>query len=382
LNSGNFYMNTPEKGKYQPGMHKLRVLVAPLDWGLGHATRCIPVIYKLIHLNCDVWIATDGAQETLLRQEFPNLSFLSLPGYDVKYGRSAMGTLLNIFIQSQKILWAISYENNWLKKMVREHAFDAVISDNRYGLHHANIPAVFITHQLNIKSPWSKWTERWLQKKNYTYINRFTECWVPDIAGDINLAGELSHPLKKPKIPVRYIGMLSRLVKTNTAITKDHLLIILSGPEPQRSIFENKIIQDIAHYPGTATIVRGLPGTLTLIPSTNSIKFYNHLTAEELNAEMNNAEYIISRSGYSTIMDIIKLQKKSILVPTPGQTEQVYLANYLQEKKIFISIPQKSFSLIPALQAAKSFSYTTIPVEEENNLQQIVTQFVHSLATH
>jgi uncharacterized protein (TIGR00661 family) len=382
LNSGNFYISDLEKGKNPQDLRKLRILVAPLDWGLGHATRCIPIIYELLQLNCDVWIAAEGAQETLLRQEFPQLPFLALSGYRVKYGRSVTGTLLNIFIQSRKISRAINHENKWLKKAARENQFDAIISDNRYGLYHAVIPTIFITHQLTIKSPWGKWTERWLQKRNYAYINRFTECWVPDAAGDINLAGELSHPLKKPAVPVQYTGILSRLIKTATPTIKDHLLIILSGPEPQRSIFENKIIRDIAHYPGTATIVRGLPGTLMLIPSSNSIRFYNHLTAEELNIEMNKADYIISRSGYSTIMDIIKLQKKSILVPTPGQTEQEYLATYLQGKKILVSVAQKSFSLVSALQSAKSFSYTLSSMKEENNLPQVIAQFIRSLRAH
>ncbi|MDP4263534.1 MAG: glycosyltransferase [Bacteroidota bacterium] len=356
--------------------------MAPLDWGLGHATRCIPIIFELLRLNCEVWLAAAGAQETLLKQEFPGLPFLHLPGYNVKYGRSAMGMLWNIFIQSPKILRAIRYENKWLKKIVKEQEFDAVISDNRYGLYHENLPCVFITHQLTIKSPWGKWPERWIQKRNYSYINRFTECWVPDAAGELNLAGDLSHPSKEPLIPVHYTGPLSRFIKTGIPGIKDHLLILLSGPEPQRSIFENKIIKEIAHYPATATIVRGLPGALNLVPSSNSIKFYNHLTAEELNNEMNQAEYIIGRSGYSTIMDIIKLQKKSILVPTPGQTEQEYLAKYLQGKKILASISQNSFSLLSALQSAKLFPYTTTGIEKENNLQQVVSRFVQSVLKH
>jgi UDP-N-acetylglucosamine transferase subunit ALG13 len=229
-----------------------------------------------------------------------------------------------------------------------------------------------------------KWIERLLQKKNYSYINRFTECWVLDEEGENNLAGELSHPEKKPAIPLRYIGPLSRFENINDLLhspvgeAKDHLLVILSGPEPQRSILENKIIKDIAHYAGTATIARGLPGTATIIPSTNSIKFYNHLPTKELNKEMNQAEYIISRSGYSTVMDVTKLQKKSILIPTPGQTEQEYLAWYLQDKKIAVSISQNSFSLSSALQSAKTFSYEVYNIKNENKLQQVIFQFVQA----
>jgi uncharacterized protein (TIGR00661 family) len=384
-------MNQAFEEKYPPagqaGLRKLRILVAPLDWGLGHATRCIPIIKELLHQNCEVWLAAEGAQETLLKQEFPQLTFLPLRGYRIKYGRSAAGMVWNIFSQTRKILQAIKQENIWLKEMMKKHNFDAVISDNRYGLYHNKIPCVFITHQLYIKSPLGKWAERLLQKKNYSYINRFSKCWVPDEEGENNLAGELSHPEKKPAFLLKYIGPISRFENINDLPhsppvgetgSKDHLLVILSGPEPQRSILENKIIKDIAHYGGTATIVRGLPGTVTIIPSGNTIKFYNHLPAEELNKEMSRAEYIISRSGYSTVMDVVKLQKKSIFIPTPGQTEQEYLAKYLQDKNIAVSISQNSFSLSSALQLAKTFSYAVYNIKNENKLQQIISQFVQS----
>ena len=163
-------------------------------------------------------------------------------------------------------------------------------------------------------------------KKNYGFINRFSECWIPDEENENGLAGQLSHPALLPSIPVHYLGILSRLKKLDMEEKKRHLFISLSGPEPQRSSFEEKIIQAIAHYNGTATIVRGLPGEAVLIPSTNDILFFNHLPSDELNKEMQKAEYVISRSGYSTVMDIVTLGKKSILIATPGQTEQEYLA--------------------------------------------------------
>lgn len=363
----------------EKNLRKIRILVAPLDWGLGHATRCIPVINEFIGQGCEVWLAGEGTQEILLKQEFPDLPFLSLPGYQVKYGRSAGSMLWSMLSQSRKILKAIKQENNWLKKILAEHSFDAVISDNRYGLYNETIPCIFITHQLTIKSPLGKWVERLLQKRNYHYINRFKACWVPDEEGENNLAGELSHPLKKPVVPVHYIGSLSRLEKTGFEEKKHHLLVILSGPEPQRSILENIIIEDIARYPHTAIIVRGLPAASNIIPSTNSIRFYNHLPAEELNKEMNLAAFIIGRSGYSTIMDITKLQKKSILIPTPGQTEQEYLGHYLLQKHVALCVSQKKFSLVNALQEAKKKSYHLSSFPVNNKLRKIIEQFIASL---
>lgn len=372
-------MNSAFEDKYltlqQKPLRKIRILVAPLDWGLGHATRCIPVIYELLKQSCDVWIAAEGAQAALLREEFPQLPFLQLPGYRVRYSRTATGMLWTMFRQSAKILRAIRNENAWLKKAVEEHSFDAIIADNRYGLYHDTIPSFFITHQLSIKSPLGKWSERILQKRNYKYINRFTECWVPDEEGENNLAGELSHPVKKPAIPIHYTGLLSRFKKTGTEEEPGHLLFILSGPEPQRTILENIIIRDVAHYPGSATIIRGLPVEANLIPSTNTIRFYNHLFADALNKEIEKAEYVIGRSGYSTIMDLAVWPKKSILIPTPGQTEQEYLARYLLQRQSALCVSQNTFTLNTALQEAKKFPWrlSELPADKlDTNVNRLI----------
>jgi uncharacterized protein (TIGR00661 family) len=358
---------------------KPRILVAPLDWGLGHAARCIPVIHELLQNDAEVWLAAEDRQEALLKEEFPGLSFVHLPGYRIKYGRTSMGLLRNILFQAPRILKAIKNENRWLKKMVDEYHFDAVISDNRFGLYHSFIPAVFITHQLMIKTPFGKWADGILQRRNYRYINRFSECWVPDNKEDNIFAGELSHPEKMPSIPVRYTGLLSRLKKRNAGEKKGHLFISLSGPEPQRTLLENKIIKDISHYNGTATVVRGLPGSANIIPSTNDIKFYNHLPTNEFSREMGQAEYVISRGGYSTIMDIIALGKKSILIPTPGQTEQEYLANYLSEKRMVLTILQEEFSLNNELQKAGKFNYGIVNDFGRSALTVIINSFISQL---
>lgn len=355
------------------------MLVAPLDWGLGHATRCVPVIKELLAQGADVWLAGEGLQEALLKQEFPDLPFLQLPGYRVKYATSASGLTWKMICQGPKILSVISAEHKWLKKVINDYQPDAVISDNRYGLYHPEIRSVFITHQLMIKSFAGKWGDRVLQKRNYRYINRFTECWVPDMAGETNLSGELSHPLLMPAVPVNYIGLLSRFSKKEIIEKKGHLLLLLSGPEPQRSKLEEIFIRDIGYYNGTATVVRGLPGNKTFLPSTGMLQFYNHLPAEDLNREMQEAEFIISRSGYSTVMDTMALQKKCIFIPTPGQTEQEYLGQYLMSKRIALSISQKSFSLTSVLEAASNFQYNIPVVVNGSLLSEAVTGLLSQL---
>lgn len=338
-------------------MGKPRILLAPLDWGLGHTTRIIPVIKELLQEGADVYLAGNEQQEAVLFQEFPALSFLSLQGYNIRYQRGKSSFSWSIIRQLPKLMNAIQAENRWLKEVQQRYNFDAVISDNRYGLYSAAVRSIFITHQLAIQSPFGEWSTRLLQRWNYKYINRFSECWIPDNEGNENLAGDLSHPAKKPTIPLKYIGALSRFEKKEVRQKKDHLLVILSGPEPQRSILEDKLIDEVVRYNGTVDIVRGLPAADKLMPSTNQIHFYNHLQAAELNNKMEEATFIISRCGYSTVMDLVKLKKKSILIPTPGQTEQEYLAKYLSNKKMAVCINQQNFSLGKALQEANNFEY-------------------------
>lgn len=329
-----------------------KLLLAPMDWGLGHATRCIPLVKALLEKGCRVSLAGEGLQRALLREEFPDLPFLELTGYRVRY--SSISLMGKILFQVPKILKSIKAENRWLAGVINKQGFDIIISDNRYGLYNKNAYCIFITHQLNIKTNMGKWSERVLNHWNYQFINHFNECWVPDEEGEDNLAGDLSHPVKMPSIPVKYTGPLSRFEQNTSPVIKNHLLVLLSGPEPQRTLFENKIIDDIVYFNGTATVVRGLPTALNIIPSTNSIRFYNHLPTDELQNEIEKAEWVIARCGYSTVMDMAVMQKKSILIPTPGQTEQEYLAGYLMKKKFAFCMKQKEFSLKKAMEKAVS----------------------------
>lgn len=325
-----------------------RVLVAPLEWGLGHATRCIPIINELLVQGYGVLIGAEGAAMALLQEEFPQLTFLSLKGYRMQYSRRGFWLPLKILLQFPKIIRSIYSERRWLKKMIKEHAIGAVISDNRFGLFHSSVPCIYITHQLNIKTG-NRFTEWLAQKIHYHFINKYRECWVPDMSGEINLAGSLSHPEHLPKTAVQYIGPLSRFEKIVTEIKYD-LAVIISGPEPQRTIFEELLLSQLSNFEGTVLFVRGLPGNVQICKYVNvRIEMQNHLSSSELNKAIQQSEIVISRCGYSTVMDLIKLQKRAILIPTPGQTEQEYLAKTLMANKLFYCNDQGSFKLGGAL---------------------------------
>jgi len=359
---------------------KIRVLIAPLDWGLGHATRCLPIIYELLRKGCEVCVACNERQAHLMRTEVPDAQIIPLPGYNFRYSKlGALNKLATIF-QVPKILIAIKREHRWLRDVFKKESFDLIISDNRYGFYNQTAYSVFITHQLQIQVPGNKWLQRILQKWNYYFINRFNECWIPDFKVEPNLAGELSHPEVLPKIVVRYIGLLSRFENIVVSTRKPvDILILISGPEPQRTVLEEKIVDQLQKIKRSAIVVRGLPEMKDVRKSFNNISFFNHLPAQELNELMSNAQVVISRSGYSTVMDIIQLGKKSILVPTPGQTEQEYLAAYLMQKKWCLSFPQNKFFIESALQEAAQFDYTFIARHEKIHLENILGEVIDRL---
>ncbi|MBS0025896.1 glycosyltransferase [Chitinophaga sp. 22321] len=356
-----------------------KILVIPLDWGLGHATRDIPLIHEMLNAGCQVFIAAEGKHAALLQQEFPQLTIFPLPGYRIQYAQKGQHFGLKIIQQIPKIYRTVQYEQRWLKKIVAEYQIDAVISDNRFGLYHKKIPTVFITHQLLIKTPFGGWIERTLQKINYRFINKYSACWIPDFTGNNNLSGELAHPAQLPA-HTTYIGCLSRFEPKPDVTKKYDLLVLISGPEPQRSNLEKLILDQIKPLKITALIVSGKPGIPHHAEVAPGVTQVNHLNASELNEAMLASDMVLSRSGYTTLMDLAKLNKKAILIPTPGQSEQVYLGEYLMEKGYFYSLSQEQFNLKTALDEASRFPFRSFHHDQDmNQYKQVVQQFIASL---
>ncbi len=350
--------------------------MSPLDWGLGHATRCIPLIKALLTLDCDVIIGADKATYILLKNEFPNLQFIRMGGYEIEYSRKIEGLYLKILAQMPRIITVIRQENRQLRKIIKEYGIDVVISDNRFGLYTSLVPCIYITHQLQIKTG-NFLSDRMATFFHRYFINKFSTTWIPDFEKD-GLAGELSHPVKLPAKSI-YIGALSRFEFSPSVNIKYDVLISLSGPEPQRTIFEQKILDECTQIKGRIMIIRGLPGNSeNLVHSNLNLTAVNHLSAVELNTALLQSNMIIARSGYTTIMDLRKLNKKAILIPTPGQTEQEYLADYLMKKKYFYAVPQKSFALKNVLEEAAGFDFTPVPHQEETYFK-IISEFVGSI---
>jgi hypothetical protein len=348
-----------------------------------------------------VIVAATGAQRALLQEEFASLTFVDLPGYRVRYGKNRAITWLRLICSIPKILIRIKQERAWLRGFAAREGLDLVISDNRYGLAVPGVFCVFITHQLLIRTPFGRWSDLLLHRINYRFIGRFSRCWVPDFRGPGALAGELSNPGRLPQVTTRYIGILSRMEGQRNrngqapegqdaagwpaegpAAPEGAVLAILSGPEPQRTLLEKLILRQVAAAvaegwirqaasatEGQIVLVRGLPcGGTALKNVPPAVTVYDHLPAAALELAMAKARLVIARSGYSTVMDLARMGKRAVLIPTPGQTEQEYLGRYLSAMGWARCMTQNKFSLKQALSGmapARQADETPWPVADD-----------------
>ncbi len=354
---------------------KKRVLIAPLNWGLGHATRCIPIINELIQQNVEVIIASDGTALTLLKKEFPQLIHIALPPYNVTYRTKNM--LWNISTQALKIGLAMFREWFVLQRLIKEYQIDAVISDNRYGCWSRQVPTVFMTHQINIKIP-NRFLQYFVNRFNHFSLQLFNEVWIPDVENSPNLAGELAHNHSFTK--AKYVGILSRMAAFKLGKKYD-VGIVLSGPEPQRTFLEDLLLKQIKNYHLNINsklkflLVKGKTD-LEIFSESENLEIHGYLTSKSLNQKMSACDLLVVRSGYSTLMDLVKLNKKAVLIPTPGQTEQEYLAKNFKAQHIFDYQSQDEFDLEKAINTADNFSGFNFSIQNDTLLKDAVLDLI------
>ncbi|MCK0107939.1 glycosyltransferase [Flavobacteriaceae bacterium S0825] len=317
-----------------------RILIAPLNWGLGHATRCIPIINALLINGFVPIIASDGNALSLLKKEFPELEFIELPSYNIEYSKKGSRLKFKLLKDAPKILRAIKKEHHIIQDLVVKNKIVGIISDNRFGVYSKKIPSVYLTHQLNVLSGNTTLLSTKLHQKT---IKKFDECWIPDYRGHNNLSGVLSHS-ENSLITIKRIGALSRLNKIDLQQKYD-LMVLLSGPEPQRTLLEEKLLLELNDYNGKVIFIKGVVESEQKVTTQNNIIIYNYMISTQLETAINESKLVLSRSGYTTIMDLAKLEKKAFFIPTPGQFEQEYLAKYLAEKHITPFSNQKDFTI-------------------------------------
>lgn len=285
-------------------------------------------------------IASDGAALKFLIKEFPQLKAFELPSYNISYPKNANSFKLKFIKDSPYLLKTIKKEKKIIETLVETENISGIISDNRFGVRDKHIPSVFITHQLRVLSGNTTWLSSKVHQK---IISKYNECWIPDHIGTDNLSGDLGHT-EGLLFSVKYLGPLSRF-KKNDIKTKYNLLVLLSGPEPQRSFLEKKLLDELKHYKGSVLFIKGKIEPEQQKEVIDNRVIYNFMTSKELEVAINESDVILSRSGYTTIMDLAKLEKKAFFIPTPGQYEQEYLAKKLNDEGIVPSCKQNEFEI-------------------------------------
>ncbi|MCK6690850.1 MAG: glycosyltransferase [Thermoanaerobaculia bacterium] len=301
-----------------------RILVAPLNWGLGHVTRCIPMIQELEQLGVEVVLGSDGVALHLLKAEFPHMQVLELPSYRIRYQSNNM--VWNIGRQLPRIVWAVRSEQWVTERAVRALGINGILSDNRYGCFSRRANSVMLTHQLHLRVPGPalEWSANRVLR---LALSKFDAVWVPDAAGEDCLSGELSHgPAVHPK--THFAGVLSRMRAYDREYEYD-VAVVLSGPEPQRSILEQRLMDQAISLPQKFIFVQGRTQAKKHYYAADNVEVVSYLTSRDLNDVLLASKTLVCRSGYSSIMDLVALGKKAILIPTPGQTEQEYLIQNL-----------------------------------------------------
>lgn len=328
-----------------------RVLVAPLDWGLGHATRCVPIIRELIRLNCHVVLAGNGPSLTLLREEFSSLPCIEVAGYSPVYARTS-SLVRKLSTQLIKFRKAITDEHRQTVEIVRQHNIGLIISDNRYGCWSKEARSIFVCHQVNLLlSKSMSWLEPTVNRIHRSYIRSFDHCWIPDHEGKDALGGVLS---SSDGLDATYVGPLSRFQPSQPLEKEFDLTFVLSGPEPQRSMLEEDVIRKTRGMKERMCLVRGiLKGTA--ISSRENLSVFDFMNSEDLQRVMARSKFLVMRSGYSTIMDLTSCGGNVFFVPTPGQTEQQYLARRFEMKGIAGFAEQHAFDPRHALAQAVKY---------------------------
>lgn len=356
----------------------MRVLVCPLDWGLGHATRCIPVVRALIRSGHDVVLGAAGGGLSLLKSEFPELEIFDFPGYPIRYSRRAATLLPVLLAQLPGLFMGMLRERSRLDRIIAEKRIDRVISDGRYGLRTRKVPSIFITHQIFIRVPGrfpgSGIAERVLLALNLRLLRGFREVWVPDFPGEPNLSGELGHkPCRGARIvfiqPLSRFHPVDRDWRTRPPVRPARrgpvvdLLASVSGPEPQRTRFEESLRALLKTMSGTRVLICGVPGrsaaseTGSLVLAPNELNEFPHLDGQAMESLFTSAVLVVARSGYTTVMEMASLGlAQVVLVPTPGQSEQEYLADHLDRQGIAMRMEQDGMDLVLAQKRMGQYS--------------------------
>lgn len=355
-------------------MKPTKILYAVLDMGLGHASRSLPIIRKFIDFGCDVSIASKGRALSFLKSELPDLRFYEAPGYDIEYANNQF-LIAKLLQQLPKIFRRIKQENDFCQKIANSFSPNIIMSDHCYGMYHEKIPSYFITHQVFFAIPFDlPFISGIVSLFNLNAHKNFEKVFIPDFPNEQGglLSGKLS-VIPKNSTRYKHVGILSSLNKVPANETID-VFISISGPEPQRTHFEDIALSQVEEIPGKKVVILGKSESEIKITDKENLAIFTHLSRAQVQQYVNKSQLIISRPGYSTIMELVELGKQALFVPTPGQTEQAYLSRRMQNAGWFYSVAQNRIELKNDVEQARSYPGLHRPFETEKAVESIMEE--------
>ena len=361
----------------------MKVLVAPLDWGLGHATRCVPVVREFLNQGAEVELAVVRSNAALLRNIFPELRQRLAPSYNIVYPKHGYNMGLWLVKNGAHLRTVMNYEHSFAEEVVDRYHYDVLVSDNRFGFYSRNAKSIYMTHQRRIAFPrvlsaFEPVGMLW----HASVMKRFDEVWVPDVPDLPGYAGTLSH-VKKCPVPIKYVGALSRFEGeklTEKSDVRYRFVAVVSGVEPARARFEELLRKTLVKIPGRHAVILGKPSLGVKSSNEQNLDLFTHLPDEQFAAVVKNAEWVVSRGGYSTVMDMAVLGARCVFVPTPGQYEQIILGRDLAHEGYAVTIDESKLSTETLLAAISEKARVALPKpEDENNLlKDAVYATIHS----
>lgn len=350
-------------------MKQKRVLFCVLNWGIGHATRSKPIISKLLESNFHVHLASDGEALRVLRSYFPTLHFTELPAYQIQYSNKG-SMALTMIKQMPKLYAVIKREHQIVNSLVDENRFDYIFSDHRYGCYHKQVHSIFIAHQLQPILPAGlSFLQSVFSSLHKKLLLPFHAHWVPDVEGEQNLSGKLSIVQLPNK---SYMGYLSALNTQSKPVSRFEYIALLSGPEPQRTALEKILSTQMKQTDKKCLLIKGLPQEGNEIETNGNYSEVGYLYGEVLSRLLTAAQLIFCRSGYSSIMDMQRLGKRVVFIPTPGQTEQEYLAHRMERQGIAYFMPQQIFDISEAVNKSQAYSGFKAADFDESVLDKLI----------
>lgn len=353
----------------------MRMLFGVCAWGLGHATRTLPIIRKTVEEGHEVTVVSSGRALSMLRRELGDTaSYDDIEDYRPPETQNPSFLAFTALLKYPVYLTAMLYEHDYVRKFIAKKKLDVIFSDNRFAFYSREVPSFFMGHQLRILNPLgSRILENGSEVYNKYFLDRYAGVLVPDFEEN-GLSGRLAHDLSVlDESRLNYVGVLSEFKHRPCAQEDIDLFVSISGPEPQRSSFERLMRRQLEGFEGRVIVSLGEPD----VSFNGEPVFKSYLSREEREELLNRSKIVVAKSGYSTIMDLFALRKKGFLVPTPGQLEQEYLARHHMERKTFYCVEEKDLDLPAQIESALAFetpSARCTPERSVDNVLDVITQ--------